>query len=94
MHSTYCVWCHECGQKRKMFKIRDGPLDWYTCNVQCAEKFAMYRGDARVFRVVWQGPRERKCNIDELISRLSDDGVCTDEGTSSSAASIRSEANC
>ena len=72
---TFCVFCHAVGEKRDMFKIRDGPLDWYACDLQCAEDFCKWRGDSRVFRLVWQTPKERggvdiRKEIERVISKL------------------------
>jgi len=38
-----CYWCGAPGRKKEMMCIKDGPVIWHFCDVECACKWARKR---------------------------------------------------
>ena len=38
-----CYWCGETRRKKGMTSIKEGPVIWHFCNIQCASKWAKNR---------------------------------------------------
>ena len=76
MPCTYCVvcrWCHERNLKKHMFVVRDGPIDRWYCDANCAVKWAEYRHHIGVAHVLKMPVGIRKeylkgKTIDQFIS--------------------------
>ena len=52
----HCKWCAAKRTKSGMFKVRDGPVDWYFCNVVHAEAWLEYRHRAETYELCRLSP--------------------------------------
>ena len=73
--NAYCHWCVQSKPKKELFKIRDGPVDWYFCDEMHAELWLGYRHKKETHRLCRMLPRERRKHLagktmEEEISRL------------------------
>jgi len=73
--NSFCYWCVCKGPKRVFFKVRDGPVDWYFCNTEHAEKWLNYRQQPKTRELCRMLPLERNAylgnfTMEEEISRL------------------------
>ncbi len=58
-----------------MFKVRDGPIDWYFCDAAHAELWVTYRHRSATYRLCRMLPAQRRQylqgrSMEEEISRL------------------------
>ena len=72
--STHCEWCVCTGPKRNFYKLRDGPVDWYFCEMAHAELWLHYRYDKRTHDLCRMGLQERRAylagtTMEKAISR-------------------------
>ena len=69
----YCQWCATTGQKKRFYKLRDGPIDWFFCNEECALQWLDYRFSCpAVNQLLRCTPGQRNLNglpIDEWVSK-------------------------
>jgi len=42
-HCTRCRWCLLRNWRKDLFKLKNGPVDCYFCDADCAAKFVKYR---------------------------------------------------
>lgn len=54
-----CWWCGKRGSKRTMYKLRDGPLNWWFCNDDHALEWLDYRHIPALNVMLRRLPRER-----------------------------------
>ena len=78
--TAYCHWCVETRAKKDLFKIRDGPVDWYFCNVLHAELWLEYRHKPETYKLCRMPADERRkylsgSSMEAEISRLFPD-IC------------------
>lgn len=56
----YCQWCGYRSVRRTMYKLRDGPIDWWFCNCDHALDFVYYRHSTpSVHRMLKLTPADR-----------------------------------
>lgn len=72
---VHCKWCATRRCQKDMFKVRDGPVDWYFCNVVHAEAWLQYRHTAETYELCRMLPIEKLqylngVAIEEKISEL------------------------
>ena len=59
----YCRWCGECKDRKYLYKLRDGPVDWWFCNEDHALEWLHHRHSTpAVHEMLRRHPRER--NLD------------------------------
>jgi len=72
---AWCHWCCARGTKGRLFKLRDGPIDWFFCDTAHAELWLEYRHVAKTWRLCRALPSERRAllcgrSMSDEISRL------------------------
>ena len=68
--AAWCYWCAEKNIQKGMYKLRQGPLDWYFCNEQHARLWRKYRYRAETAALLRTCPVDRECgDIEDAISR-------------------------
>ena len=73
--TSYCQWCVKPGRKCSLFKIRDGPVDWYFCSYVHAEAWLEYRQKPETHELC-RMPRQQRLEylngktMEDEISRL------------------------
>lgn len=73
--TAYCNWCVCTKARSQLFKVRDGPIDWYFCDVKHAEFWLEYRHKKETHKLCRMPPRERLQylngkSMEDEISRL------------------------
>ena len=71
----WCRWCCKRDFKKAMFKVRDGPIDWYFCDTIHAELWLEYRHNPKTYHLCRMDPVERTSYLNgrsmhDEISRL------------------------
>lgn len=59
MRTQACSWCVENRQTKGMYKLRQGPLDWYFCDEMHAELWLEYRLQPKTYAVCRMPRAER-----------------------------------
>jgi hypothetical protein len=82
--TAYCQWCVETKTRSELFKIRDGPIDWYFCDVKHAEFWLEYRHKKETHDLCRMNPIERReylagQSMEDEISRLFPDRCARNE---------------
>jgi len=72
---SWCRWCCRRAQKKHMFKVRQGPVDWYFCDDEHAALWFEYRYKPETYALCKMLPAEREIHLQgrtmsEEISRL------------------------
>jgi len=72
---VWCRWCTKFKPKKATFKIRDGPIDWYFCDVQHAELWLTHRHRRTTYHLCRMLPADRLCHLqgrsmEQEISRI------------------------
>lgn len=67
---AHCYWCAKHEKMNLMFKVRDGPIDWYFCDVDHAELWVRYRYMPETRALCRTLPHRRKRQLAEEISML------------------------
>ena len=67
-----CYWCGETRIKKEMTSIKEGPVIWHFCNVQCACKWAKYRTRKEWRKYLRMTPYQR---LSVPISQIPGDGA-------------------
>lgn len=57
--TTWCQWCGEYHARKDLFKVRDGPVDWYFCDAIHYEEWLKHRCCWPVSEVLKKTPSER-----------------------------------
>ena len=74
-----CKWCGVNHLTREMYKLRDGPIDWWFCNDEHALEWLDYRHTTPAIADMLQKlPKDRHLNgltIDEWVSNELSQGV-------------------
>ena len=76
---AWCYWCCARRARKEMFKLRDGPIDWYFCNSEHAELWCQYRGNPKTWQLLRTAPGKRaemlggRTTEDEISRLLSDE---------------------
>ena len=70
-----------------MFKVRDGPIDWYFCDTRHAESWLFYRHKPETHRLCRMYPKDRLAylhgaSMEDEISRLFGTNAITATGSS------------
>lgn len=92
--STWCRWCVQFKAKSALFKVRDGPIDWYFCDEEHAELWITYRHKRATYRLCRMLPADRLAHLqgrsmEDEISRLEAlDEVTADSGSSASVRAV------
>lgn len=76
MHCRHCVrcrWCLNRGWRKEMFKVKDGPSEYWFCDADCSAKFVKYRhiiGTAHILRmdIVMRNEYLKGMTLDDYIS--------------------------
>ena len=64
---AHCQWCVSVRPKRCMYKLRDGPIDWWFCNDEHALEWLDWRHRNPVMhRLLKTGPRQRRLLLGDL----------------------------
>lgn len=50
--SYTCKWCHARVEKKLVFRLKDGPMDFLFCSDQCSRKWTRYRHNTLVWRLI------------------------------------------
>ena len=71
----WCRWCCKRAQKKHMFKVRQGPVDWFFCDDEHASLWFEYRYKPETYALCKMLPEEREIHLQgrsmsEEISRL------------------------
>ena len=74
-YRAHCQWCATAQDKSKLFKIRDGPLDWYFCNEVHAELWLEFRHKKDTYKLCRMPAKEKLeylqgMSMEGKISRL------------------------
>ena len=72
---AHCSWCVREARRREFFRIRDGPVDYYFCNIMHAELWLEYRQKPETRNLCRMLPPERReylgnSTMEQEISRL------------------------
>ena len=72
---SWCRWCCASDQKKRMFKVRNGPVDWFFCNEAHADQWFYYRHKPETWALCRMQPEERSVHLqgrsmEDEISRL------------------------
>ena len=59
----FCKWCACKKARRQMFKVRDGPVEWYFCDVPCAEDWLEYRHEPKTYHLCRLLPSEKLARL-------------------------------
>ena len=62
-----CYWCGEVKRKKDMTTIKEGPIVWHFCDLQCASKWAKHRLKREWRKYLRMTPHER---LDLPISQI------------------------
>jgi hypothetical protein len=73
--SMHCRWCHKHDVKKNMFCVKDGPVEHWFCDADCADRWVVWRHVIGVAHVVRMTPHARSehlkgDSIDNYISEL------------------------
>lgn len=73
--TSFCHWCVAMKSRNELFKIRDGPIDWYFCDVKHAEFWLEFRHVKETHALCRMPPKERLeylngSSMEDEISRL------------------------
>lgn len=61
MTKRYCQWCAVRDEKKHMFKVRDGPVDWRFCSEDHAAEYVAWRHRSlEISRHLKRIPQERQ----------------------------------
>lgn len=60
---AWCHWCCARGTKGRLFKLRDGPTDWFFCDTFHAELWLEYRHAPETYQLCRMLPRERRARL-------------------------------
>jgi hypothetical protein len=61
---SWCWWCCKRAAMKDMFKLRDGPVDWYFCDSEHALNWLEWRHrSVRANKVLRMLPRERETEL-------------------------------
>ena len=52
---AYCQWCAKRGARKHLYKLRDGPVDWWFCDDDHA--------------LEWLDARHRNCNTNAYLRK-------------------------
>lgn len=64
---AHCQWCCAVDKRRSMYKIRDGPVDWWFCNDEHALEWLSWRHRNPVMHAALKtGPRQRRALLGAL----------------------------
>jgi len=58
-HTTWCQFCCAIKKKKDMFRIRDGPVTWYMCDLDHAECWLEYKYRMETFGLMRMNYEER-----------------------------------
>lgn len=58
-NTAHCKWCSKKARKRDMFKTRDGPIEWYFCNIEHARDWVENRHKPHTYKLCKMLPLER-----------------------------------
>ncbi len=74
---SYCHWCVRVQKRRSMYKVRDGPIDWWFCNDDHALEWLHWRHRNPVmYHTLKTGPKERRRLLgDRSIDEYARDSV-------------------
>jgi len=61
--SCYCQWCAARGVRKRFFKMRDGPVDWFFCNEEHALDWLEYRHRAASINAMLKLPPKERAEI-------------------------------
>ena len=56
---SWCRWCCKRAAMKDMFKLRDGPLDWYFCDSEHALDWLEHRHTVKANKLLRMLPAER-----------------------------------
>lgn len=85
---TWCQWCCKFDEKKHMFKLRDGPVDWHCCSVEHAELWLHYRHKPKTHKLLKMLPAQRleylagRSMLDEILTHYPEDEECVRSLTS------------
>ena len=85
---TWCQWCCKFDEKKHMFKLRDGPVDWHCCSVEHAELWLHYRHKPKTHKLLRMLPAQRleylaaRSIVDEILTHYPEDEECVRNLTS------------
>jgi len=83
IRATWCQWCCERGARKDLFKVRDGPIDWYFCDAHHYEEWLKHRMCWPVSEVLKMTPPERRERLGgvttaQYVSELKANGTIKD----------------
>lgn len=70
-----CTWCCDSGRRSCMYRLRDGPGDFWFCNDSCAGKWVLNRHKPDTYQLLKLDCAGRRAllsgqSIDEYIAKL------------------------
>ena len=74
LKKQWCYWCCKQHPQKDMFKIRDGPVDWFFCDLSHADLWLEHRYTSYGYKLCTMLPSERRTcmngSMQDTISRL------------------------
>lgn len=82
---SWCQWCCARAERKELFKVKDGPIDWYFCDAEHYELWLRHRCCWPVSEVLKMTPFERREALDgkttaQYVSELKANGIIQDCG--------------
>ena len=65
-HCVRCRWCLHRDWRKDMFKVKDGPSEFWFCDCECAAKFVKYRHMIGTAHILKMGPVVRSAYLDGM----------------------------
>jgi len=60
---SWCRWCCARQSRGQLFKLRDGPIDYYFCDETHAELWLEFRHTEAMYTLCKMLPRERRARL-------------------------------
>jgi hypothetical protein len=82
-HCACCRWCLTRDLRKNMFKLRNGPIDYYFCDADCSELFVRYRHVIGIAHILKMSAENRdkylggKTLMDYISNQLEEDAMST-----------------
>ncbi|AUD57318.1 hypothetical protein [Pleurochrysis sp. endemic virus 2] len=55
-----CQWCADRRERKELFKLRDGPIDWYFCNALHAELWLEFKQHPKTYTLCRMLPAQKR----------------------------------
>ena len=76
--SAHCYWCTKRSLRKEMYKLRDGPIDWWFCDAHHSQQWCRYRQQKPTARLCRMLPQERQRYLNGRTMEDAISSLCAD----------------